>query len=58
MKWKGISKAKYIKYNSLDIPSDSEVEFHNFLTGKLTITTMGPKTKVTCKNFSITLAYT
>ena len=47
MKWKGISKAKYIKYNSLDIPSDSEVEFHNFLTGKLTTSTMGPKTKVT-----------
>ena len=58
MKQKGISKAKYIKYNSLDIPSDSEVEFHNILTGKLTTTTMGPKTKVTCKIFHITLAYT
>ena len=49
MKWKGLVKVKYIKYNSLDIPNDSEVQFHNSFNRKIKNTNMDPKTKVTCK---------
>ena len=35
MKWKGLVKVKYIKYNSLDIPNDSEVEFHIFFNKEI-----------------------
>ena len=35
MKWKGPVKFKYIKYNSLDTPNDSEVEFHIFFNKEI-----------------------
>ena len=47
MKWKGLVKVKYIKYNSIDTLNDSEAKFHKFLTRKLKTATMDPKTKVT-----------
>ena len=35
MKWKILVKVKYIKYNRLNTPNDSEGEFHNIFNQEI-----------------------